>query len=150
MVPDAHLDAHPPWYPQAPAIGPSAEVQAQLLDTYFAIIHNSFPILDPALIKVDELEANKPLLGAMCMLANPFAQQNAMTGVEAMAWCGYMHQSLAAESRYPRIETFEAGLLWLQRHTFVHRTPTMPGLWSDIGSFLGMGHELGLNINPTK
>ncbi|RDJ94141.1 fungal specific transcription factor domain-containing protein [Lacticaseibacillus rhamnosus] len=47
------------------------------------------------------------------------------------------------------IETIEACLIFLQRHNTIHRAPTLPGLWGDIGTVVGMAHDLGLNVNPS-
>lgn len=57
---------------------------------------------------------------------------------------------LAIEKRHPRLETIEAALLWLQRHTRIHRSPTTPGLWGEIGSIVGMAQDIGLNVDPSK
>lgn len=60
-----------------------------------------------------------------------------------------MHLALFVEARYPRLETVEAALCWIHRHNHIHRAPTLPGLWGDIGSLVGMAHELGLNVDPS-
>lgn len=56
---------------------------------------------------------------------------------------------LPIERRHPRLETIEACLLFLQRHNTIHRAPTLPGLWGDIGAVVGMAHDLGLNVDPS-
>ena len=56
---------------------------------------------------------------------------------------------LPIERRHPRLETIEACLLFLQRHSTIHRSPTLPGLWGDIGAIAGMTHDLGLNVDPS-
>lgn len=58
--------------------------------------------------------------------------------------------SLPIERRHPRLETIEAGLLFLQRHSTIHGAPTLPGLWEDVGAIVGMAHDLGLNLDPSS
>ena len=62
----------------------------------------------------------------------------------------FVHQALPIERRHARLETIEAALLHLQRHTTIHRAPTLPGLVSEIGSLVGMAHDLGLNLDPSS
>jgi hypothetical protein len=60
-----------------------------------------------------------------------------------------MFFSLPIERRHPRLQTIEASILHLQRHTTIHEAPVFPGLWSEIGSIVGVAHDLGLNLDPT-
>jgi len=58
--------------------------------------------------------------------------------------------SLPIEQQLPRLETLEASLIYLQRHTPTSRSPTLPGLSSSIGSLVGIAHDLGLNNDPSN
>lgn len=46
------------------------------------------------------------------------------------------------------METIEASLLFLHRHPGPQHT--IPGLWGDIGTIVGMAHDLGLNMDPSS
>lgn len=145
VVPDSHLDARPDYYPTTDTeaiVKPHGE---DLLRTYFDVIHVSYPLLDPSRFN-SEPQTGDPLLAIMYNLASPFCQD---TPPVFSQLSDFAHQALPIEKRHPRLETIEASLLHLQRHTVIHRSPTLPGLWSDIGSIIGMAHDLGLNLSPT-
>ncbi|KUJ15379.1 uncharacterized protein LY89DRAFT_670856 [Mollisia scopiformis] len=145
VVPDSHLDARPDYYPTTDTeaiVKPHGE---DLLRTYFEVIHVSYPLLDPLRFGA-EPSTGDPLLAIMYNLAAPFCQD---TPPVFALLSDFVHQALPIEKRHPRLETIEAALLHLQRHTIIHRSPTLPGLWSDIGTIVGMAHDLGLNLDPT-
>ncbi|KAE8452507.1 hypothetical protein EG329_000410 [Mollisiaceae sp. DMI_Dod_QoI] len=145
VVPDSHLDARPDYYPTTDTeavVKPYGEV---LLRTYFDVIHVSYPLLDPSRFN-SEPETGDPLLAVMYNLAAPFCQDSPPVFSQLS---DFVHQALPIEKCHPRLETIEAALLHLQRHTTIHRSPTLPGLWSDIGSVVGMAHDLGLNLDPS-
>lgn len=58
-------------------------------------------------------------------------------------------QALPIEARNAKLETVEAALLHAQRHTYVFRAPTMPGMWAEVGTIVGMSQDVGLNIDAS-
>ncbi|KAI1342307.1 fungal-specific transcription factor domain-containing protein [Xylariaceae sp. FL0016] len=150
IVPDTHLDARPAYYPSHPPIDLESGRHRRLMDAFFSTVHTSFPIIDPRVFMDTTKEVDPPLLGAVYSLARTFSPQPAMTSHQASEWRQFLHQAFPMEARHPRLETIEAGLCFLQRHTEIHRAPTTPGLWSEIGSLVGMAHELGLNVDPSE
>ncbi|CZR58014.1 uncharacterized protein PAC_07904 [Phialocephala subalpina] len=145
VVPDSHLDARPDYYPTTDTEAITKPHSKDLLRTYFDVIHVSYPLLDPSRFN-SEPQTGDPLLAIMYNLASPFYQD---TPPVFSQLSDFVHQALPIEKRHPRLETIEAALLHLQRHTVIHRSPTLPGLWSDIGSIVGMAHDLGLNLDPS-
>lgn len=100
------------------------------MQSYFEVIHSSYPLLDPT--RFNGQEVHGPLLAVMYGLALPFSP--AVTALKATDLTSFIFQALPIEARTPRLETLEAALLFLQRHTALHRVPTTPGLWPEIGS----------------
>ncbi|KAH8896850.1 hypothetical protein GQ53DRAFT_819106 [Thozetella sp. PMI_491] len=150
IVPDSHLDARPSYYPSHPRLdGSGPETHRALLRTYLSVVHASFPLLDPALLKRPPAQIDAPLLGAMYSLARNFSKDVAISDENIYGWRVFMYQAMPIEARHPRLETVEAALCWVQRNALIHRVPTTPGLWSEIGSLVGMAHDLGLNVDPS-
>lgn len=145
VVPDTHLDARPEFYPRLECEELLIPQGNALLQSYFEVIHTSYPLLDPSRF-TGTPRTGDPLIAVMYSLAIPFCQNmpNHLDSLNA-----YIQQALPIERRYPRLETIEAALLFCQRHTRVHRAPTTPGLWEEVGALVGMSHDLGLNVNPT-
>lgn len=148
-MPDGHLDSRPDWYPAIPTVDTHSEAHAILIDAFLNNIHPSYSLLDPAAFATDNQPPDPPLLGVLYMLASRYAPRACLPTEQWQAWQRFVFQALPIETRYPRLETAEAKLLWLQRHTQVHRAPTMPGLWSEVGSLVGIVHVLGLHVDPT-
>ncbi|KAN0090423.1 Fungal specific transcription factor domain containing protein [Hyaloscypha variabilis] len=145
VVPDSHLDPHPHYYPKTDTESIVAPHTEKLLRTYFDVIHMSYPLLDPARFK-SKPQTGDPLLAVMYNLASPFCQD---TPTSFQQLSDFVHQALPIERRHSRLETIEAYLLHLQRHSTIDPVSTLPSLWSDIGAIVGMAHDLGLNLDPT-
>ncbi|KAL1903853.1 hypothetical protein Sste5344_010446 [Sporothrix stenoceras] len=154
VVPDTHLDARPAYYPSVDTWnslmgGPERQ---KLLNVYAQTIHASFPLLDPQQLDPDTLTSHRDsrslLLASMCALAAPFAR-TACTMAHRQALYRYVFEALPIERRHPRLEVIEAALVFIQRHASIHRAPTTPGLWSEVGAVVGMCHELGLHVDPS-
>ncbi|TVY80655.1 Transcriptional activator protein DAL81 [Lachnellula suecica] len=145
VVPDSHLDARPSYYPTTDTEAIVRPYSEDLLRTYFEVVHSSYPLLEPSRFNSPP-ETGDPLLAVMYNLASPFCPDTPPTFQKLS---DFVHQALPIERRHPRLETIEACLLFLQRHNTVHRAPTLPGLWGDIGTICGMAHDLGLNMNPS-
>ncbi|KAF2765730.1 hypothetical protein EJ03DRAFT_330720 [Teratosphaeria nubilosa] len=146
LVPDDHLDARPSHYPSSSLLESAFPLHHDLLATYFDVIHTSYPLLDPTrFTKGNRIDT--PLLATMYSLAKPFCP-----AARDLPWDMnvFIFQALPIEARSPRLETIEAALLFLQRHTLIHRAPTTPGLHSEIGLLVGMCHDAGLNVDPSK
>ena len=91
-----------------------------------------------------------PLLGAVYTLAHCFVTDpSAQSKQDIKKWRNFLYQALPIEARHPRLETLEAWLCFVQRSALIHRAPTTPGLWSEIGSLIGASHDLGINVDPT-
>lgn len=111
------------------------------------MVHTSYPILDGQHIETI-IDKYPPLTGIMYRLASPFTDvKMEETWPE---WYDYLHRVLLWHSRYPRLATIELSLLILCRQNSIHRVPTLPGVWPQIGSLVGMCHELGLNMDPSR
>lgn len=146
VVPDSHLDARPPYYPPSSLLDAAYPLHHELLSSYFEVIHTSFPLLDPArFTKGNKIDL--PLLGTMYSLAQPFC--SAAADLSYVPINSFVFQALPIEARAPRLDTVEASLLFLHRHTQIHRAPTTPGLDAEIGALVGMCHDAGLNVDPT-
>lgn len=150
LVPASHLDARPPHYPSSDLLNAAYPLHHDLLATYFEIIHTSYPILDPSrFIKGNKIDT--PLLATMYSLARPFCPSaQTMPHEIPDAINSYVFQALPIEVRSPRLETIEAALLFIHRHTVIHRAPTTPGLYAEIGLLAGMCFDAGINIDPTR
>jgi hypothetical protein len=72
-VPDSHLDARPDYYPTTDTEAIVSPYSEELLRTYFDVIHQSYPLLDPSRFN-DEPQTNDPLRAVMYNLAAPFCQ----------------------------------------------------------------------------
>ncbi|KAH9828402.1 Fungal trans-domain-containing protein [Teratosphaeria destructans] len=146
LVPDDHLDARPGHYPSSGLLASAFPLHHDLLATYFDVIHPSYPLLDPTrFTKGNRIDT--PLLATMYSLAKPFCP-----AARDLPWDmnAFVFQALPIEARSPRLDTIEAALLFLQRHTLIHRAPTTPGLYAEIGLLVGMCHDAGLNVDPSK
>ncbi|KAL4879708.1 fungal-specific transcription factor domain-containing protein [Aspergillus karnatakaensis] len=169
-VPDSHLDTRHDGLPVVPAANYPRETMQNLLKTFFEVVHASYPLLDPGAFHGDPLHLareNPALIGIICRLAAPFyftepspsspititstseTEPPAKNQYSWPPWRTYLHQTLTAQSRSPRLSTLETALLFTNRPLETHRAPNLPGLWPQIGSMVGMAHELGLNVDPT-
>jgi hypothetical protein len=147
LIPENHLDARPAHYHPVSLLEAAYPLHHELLTAYFDAIHTSYPLLDPTrFTKGNKIDL--PLLGAMYALAKPFCP--AALELPFGPIHSFVFQALPVETRTPRLETIEAALLFLQRHTQIHRAPTMPGLYAEIGSLVGTAHDAGLNIDPSN
>ncbi|RDW62535.1 hypothetical protein BP5796_10837 [Coleophoma crateriformis] len=148
IVPDSHLDARPTHYPNfnldevVKADGP------RLLRTYFEVVHLSLPLLDPVYF-TKRSKSSSLMQATMYLLSSPFCKNPHVNNVY---WplLTFVQQALPIEARHPKLETVEAALLFLQRQAVYHRAPTTPGLWSDVGSLVGMSQNIGLHVDPTN
>jgi hypothetical protein len=147
LIPDDHLDARPSHYPSSRLLDAAYPLHHDLLATYFDVIHTSYPVLDPSrFTKGNKIDT--PLLATMYSLAKPFCAT--ARDLSCIDMNSFVFQALPIEARSPRLETIEAALLFLQRHTQIHRAPTTPGLYAEIGSLVGMCYDTGLNVDPGK
>ncbi|CAK7231556.1 hypothetical protein SEUCBS140593_007965 [Sporothrix eucalyptigena] len=159
VVPDTHLDARPSYYPSFDVWhrlmgGPERQ---RLLAVYASTIHTSFPLLDQQQItaamdtplNADSPDSRSLLLVSMCAVAAHLAR-GACILEHRRALYQYVFEALPIERRHPRLEVVEAALVFLQRYPSIHRAPTTPGLWSEMGAVVGMCHELGLNVDPSS
>ncbi|CAI4218390.1 unnamed protein product [Parascedosporium putredinis] len=83
----------------------------------------------------------------MLALAHPYCHE--AQRINPWLFMDFTSQALPIEARHVKYETIEAALLHAQRHTYIFRAPTMPGLWADVGAIVGMSQDLGLNIDAT-
>lgn len=151
VVPDEHLDARPPWYPTSPPIDLATSEHQNLIDIYLSTVHASFPLLDPETLQKPASHFNRPLLGAIYQLTRQFRTQPSAANDDLIyQWRVFLFQAMPLEARNPRLDTVEATIHWIQREALIHRAPTTPGLWSEIGSLVGIAHELGLNVDPSS
>ncbi|KXT17020.1 hypothetical protein AC579_4330 [Pseudocercospora musae] len=147
LVPDTHLDARPAHHPPSSLLDAAYPLHHELLSTYFEVVHTSFPLLDPSrFVKGNKIDL--PLLGAMYSLSKPYC--SAASELPYQPLHSFVFQALPIEARTPRLDSIEAGLLFLQRHNQIHRAPTTPGLYAEIGGLVGMCHDAGLNVDPSK
>lgn len=120
-----------------------------MLETYFSNVHASFPLLEPGLLRKPLSRIYRPLVGAAYQLTRNLSPNLSLTAAEkTYQWRVFLYQALPIEVKHPRLETLETGLCFIQRPALIHRAPTTPGLWSEIGGLVGISHELGLNVDP--
>ena len=89
VIPDSHLDTHPHYYPKTdtePIIAPHGN---ELLQTYFDVIHVSYPLLDPARFNLQPQTCD-PLLAVIYILASRFYQD---TPVFYQQLSDFVHQA---------------------------------------------------------
>lgn len=167
LVPDSHLDARPRYYPQEDVRALLKDEKEQLLQAYFETVHQSLPLLTPAVFEreetgnvaddvtdnvnsdkgIDNYKVGDLLLATVCEIASPFyMHKQSPNDMKVLDW---IFQALPCEKRQPKLETIEASLVFLHRHARYHRAPPTPGLWSEIGSIVGMAHDVGLNVDPS-
>ncbi|KAH6711124.1 fungal-specific transcription factor domain-containing protein [Leptodontidium sp. MPI-SDFR-AT-0119] len=146
VVPDTQLDARPDHYPTTDTEAVVEPHANDLLHTYFEVVHPSYPLLDPSRFNSPPVTGD-PLLAVMYNLAAPFCSSSPL---HFPALSSFVQQALPIEHQHPRLETLEASLLHLQRHTPTSPSPTLPGLSSSIGSLAGIAHDLGLNNDPSS
>ena len=145
-VPDQHLDAHPTYYPLDRVRHTASPHNDRLVKAFFEVVHPSLPILDPQLFSWSE--APSSLLAGVLALAHPYCHD--AQSINPWQFMDFNSQALPIESRNAKLETVEAALLHAQRHTYMFRAPTMPGMWAEVGSIVGMSQDVGLNIDPSK
>ncbi|KAH8810654.1 fungal-specific transcription factor domain-containing protein [Xylogone sp. PMI_703] len=146
VVPDNDVDTKPLNYPASTFDTLANQHERALLQSYFGIVNAAFPLFDPARFASGHVES-KLLRAAMFALATPFCQE--AKHIPLSEYHTFILQALPIDTRYPRLETVEAALLFFQRHTVLNSATTTPGEWSDVGSMVGMAQELALNIDPT-
>lgn len=144
-VPDQHLDARPSYYPGTRIRDIASPHEERLVKAYFDVVHPSIPILDPKSFSASD--APQSLLASMLALAHPYCHD--AQRINPWLFMDFTSQALPIEARHVKYETIEAALLHAQRHTYIFRAPTMPGLWADVGAIVGMSQDLGLNIDAT-
>ncbi|CCT68195.1 related to DAL81-transcriptional activator for allantoin and GABA catabolic genes [Fusarium fujikuroi IMI 58289] len=142
--PEDHLDAHPAYYPKDTISGGVASCQAELMEMYFEHVHPAFAILGPQ--RPSAISSSLTLRASIYALALQHCP--AARDIDPWIFTDFNKQALNIERQAPKLETIEAALLFAQRHAHVLRAPTMPGMSAEIGSIVGMAHDLGLNIDP--
>ncbi|GAM39363.1 hypothetical protein TCE0_034f10852 [Talaromyces pinophilus] len=141
--PAEHLDAIPTYYPQnkiEAVIGPYREA---LINAFFDVVHKSFPVLGPQ--TPFTIPNHSTLLVSIYCLAQPYHPP--AQSVDPWLFTDFNKQALPIETHTAKLETVEAALLFAQRHASLIRAPTMPGMSSEVGSLVGIGHDLGLNVD---
>lgn len=116
-----------------------------LIRAYFDAVHVAFPIIDPKNFR--RSSAAPSLLASIYALAQPYCADARHTDPKPLL--DFTSQALPIEARSAKLETVEAALLHAQRHTYTFRAPTMPGLWAEVGSLVGISHDIGLNIDAS-
>lgn len=144
-VPDQHLDAHPSYYPLTRRLEIASPYTDQLIRSFFEVVHPSVPILDPQ--SFSPSTAFLPLLASVFALAHPYC--HGAQAINPWLFMDFNSQALPIEARNAKLETVEAALLHAQRHTYIFRAPTMPGLWAEVGTIVGMSQDVGLNIDAS-
>jgi hypothetical protein len=86
--------------------------RATILRTYFEVIHTAYPLLDPSRF-VDTGIQDGLLRAAIYVLATPYCPK--AHGVSLDECYSFIYQALPIDTRYPRLETIEAALLFIQR-----------------------------------
>ncbi|RDW91051.1 hypothetical protein BP5796_02216 [Coleophoma crateriformis] len=148
VVPDDHLDAKPEYYPAINLRTSLGSHEHEILTAYREIVHTSFPLLDSQMINNRSRRDDSVMLAVMCLIASPYSSH--MTKQVKVDFFSYVFRALPLQRRHPKIETVEAAVLFLQRPASIHRAPSTPGLWAELGGIVGMSHELGLNVSPAK
>jgi hypothetical protein len=116
------------------------------VSTFFEVIHLALPVLDPQSFRHSTVPST--LLASVFALAHPYCVE--AQAFDPWVWMDFISQALPIEARNAKLETIEAALLHAQRHTYIFRAPTMPGLWTDVGSIVGMSQDVGLNIDASN
>lgn len=145
-VPDQHLDAYPSYYPTARIQEIASPHNDQLVKAFFEVVHPAVPILDPQSFAPSTVSPS--LLAAIFSLAHPYCSD--AQSINPWLFMDFDSQALPIEARNAKLETVEAALLYAQRHTYIFRAPTMPGMWAEVGSLVGMSQDVGLNIDASR
>lgn len=144
-VPDQHLDAQPTYYPLDRTRETASPHGDRLLKIFFEVVHPALPILDPHSLSL--VRTPSSLLAPLFALAHPYCHE--AQGINPWQFMDFTSQALPIEARNAKLETVEAALLHAQRHTYVFRAPTMPGMWADVGALVGMSQDVGLNMDAS-
>ncbi|KAK1763240.1 fungal-specific transcription factor domain-containing protein [Phialemonium atrogriseum] len=144
-VPDQHLDARPSYYPVARIQEIASPHHDQLVNAFFEVVHPALPILDPQSFSCST--ACSTLLASVFALAHLYCHE--AQAINPWLFMDFNSQALPIEARNAKLETVEAALLHAQRHTYVFRAPTMPGMWAEVGTIVGMSQDVGLNIDAS-
>ncbi|RMZ86303.1 hypothetical protein DV736_g6471, partial [Chaetothyriales sp. CBS 134916] len=143
--PDDHLDAHPSYYPRNVVERSVNPFRNELLAAYYEYVHPSFALLGPQTMSsiADSVSLRTSMYG--------LAQRHCAAArcLDPWLFTDFNKQALNIERHAPKLETVEAALLFAQRHAHILRAPAMPGLCAEVGSIVGMSHDLALNIDPT-
>lgn len=145
-MPDQHLDAYPSYYPLSRIQEIASPHNDRLVRAFFEVVHPAIPILDPQSFTLST--APSSLLAAIFSLAHPYCPD--AQSINPWLFMDFDSQALPIEARSAKLETVEAALLYAQRHTYIFRAPTMPGMWAEMGSLVGMSHDVGLNIDCSE
>lgn len=144
-VPDQHLDARPNYYPVDRTREIASPHSDRLIKTFFEVVHPALPILNPQ--SISRSGAPSSLLASIFALAHPYCHE--AQEINPWQFMDFTSQALPIEARNAKLETVEAALLHAQRHTYIFRAPTMPGMWADVGSIVGMSQDVGLNMDAS-
>jgi hypothetical protein len=123
---DKRPEAMPFYYPAANFDATVIHHRAAILRTYFEVIHTAYPLLDPARF-VDSGIQDGLLRAAIYALATPYCPQAQDVSLDDCY--SFIYQALPIDTRYPRLETIEAALLFIQRGTAGNRYATHPSSW---------------------
>ncbi|KAF4634896.1 hypothetical protein G7Y89_g3202 [Cudoniella acicularis] len=99
VAPGSHMDARPSYYPNTDTEAIVRPFREELLQTYFDVIHVSYPLLDPSRF-TSIPQTGDPLLAVMYNLATPFNQNTPPTYQPLTDFLHQVYQSPA--SRNPR------------------------------------------------
>ncbi|OKL60204.1 hypothetical protein UA08_04606 [Talaromyces atroroseus] len=141
-----HLDARPIYYPQNDIEETAQPHKDELINAYFEIVHISFPIVSRS--EFDPQLASTLCLASMYALSHVFCPE--AKSIDPWVFLNFLGRAIPLEARNASLDSIEAALLYSQRHTYIFRAPTMPGLMAEIGNLVGMAHDVGLNVDPTN
>ncbi|KIW42330.1 uncharacterized protein PV06_05892 [Exophiala oligosperma] len=142
--PDEHLDARPYYYPRNIVEEAVRSFRDDLVHAFFEYVHPSMALLGPQ--QPSTLAKSATLMASIYALAQRHCP--AARDVDPWLFTDFNKQALNIETHTVKLETVEAALLFAQRHPHVLRAPNMPGVSAEVGGIIGMGHDLGLNIDP--
>ncbi|KFZ01591.1 hypothetical protein V500_00687 [Pseudogymnoascus sp. VKM F-4518 (FW-2643)] len=142
--PDEHLDAYPSYYPRNVVEESVRPFRKGLVKAYFEYVHTSFALLGPQIPST--IAKSATLMSSIYCLAQAYFTP--AQSLDPWLFTDFNKQALHIETHNVKLETVEAALLFAQRHARLIRAPTMPGMCAEIGSIIGMSHDLGLNIDP--
>ncbi|KAL3467095.1 hypothetical protein BJX64DRAFT_283824 [Aspergillus heterothallicus] len=138
IFPDKHLDARPIYYPQNDIEEIAQPHKEKLINAYLETVHVSFPIVSRS--EFDPQAASTLRLASMYAWSHVFCPE--AKSLDPWVFLNFLGRAIPLEARNASLDSIEAALLYSQRHTYVFRAPTMPGMMAEVGSLVGMAHRL--------